>query len=133
LAPGTQWGDLSSPLRSRPDDFRRPDGVECFVGDLSEQEQKFVLATRVAPAADLFDQKIAGTAWRSKPSWSIVAKKDRTVQPESQRFVTKRMGATTYEVESSHVPMLSHPRTVLDVIRTAAKPVQGSTGNKVGV
>src|SRR5579862_9632741 len=51
-----------------------PDGVKCFAGDLSEEEQKVVWATHVAPAADLFDQKIEGTAWRSKPSSYIVAK-----------------------------------------------------------
>ena len=51
---------------------------------------------------------------------SVVATSDRAVQPELQRFVAKRMGATTYEVDSSHVPMLSNPKLVIDVIRTAA-------------
>ena len=102
----------------------RPEGVAHFAGDLSEQEQQIVWATHFAPAADLFDQKIKGTAWKSKPSWYIVAKKDRTVQPELQRFLAKRMGAKTFEVESSHVPMLSNPKLVADVIRTAANPVQ---------
>jgi pimeloyl-ACP methyl ester carboxylesterase len=101
-----------------------PDAVTCFAGDLSEKEQKAVWATHAAPAADLFNQKVEGTAWRSKPSWYIVARNDRTVQPELQRFVAKRMGATTYEAESSHVPMLSNPKFVLDVIRTAAETVQ---------
>ena len=49
--------------------------------------------------------------------------KDRTVQPELQRFLAKRMGAKTFEVESSHVPMLSNPKLVTDVIRTAANAV----------
>jgi pimeloyl-ACP methyl ester carboxylesterase len=102
----------------------RPDGVGCFAGDLSAQEQKLVWATQMVPVADLFDQKVEGTAWKSKPSWYIVAAKDRTVHPELERFVAKRMGATTYEAESSHVPMLSSPRFVLDVIRTAAEAVQ---------
>jgi len=101
-----------------------PQGVETFAGDLSEQEQKLVWATHVAPAADLFNQKVAGTAWRSKPSWYIVANNDRTVRPELQRFVAKRMGATIYEVDSSHVPMLSNPDVVIDVIRTAALAVR---------
>src|SRR5437870_899215 len=101
-----------------------PKGVETFAGDLSEQEQKVVWATHVAPAADLFNQKVAGTAWRSKPSWYIVANNDRTVQPELQRFVAKRMGATVYDVDSSHVPMLSNPSLVIDVIRTAALVVR---------
>jgi len=72
------------------------------------------------PDADLFNQKLEGTAWRSKPSWYIVGKNDRTVHPDLQRFVAKRMGATIYEVDSSHVPMLSNPKLVIDVIRTAA-------------
>jgi pimeloyl-ACP methyl ester carboxylesterase len=100
-----------------------PDGVKCFAGDLSEEEQQVVWATHFAPDANLFNQKVEGTAWRSKPSWYIVAKNDRTVQPELERFVAKRMGATIYEVESSHVPMLSNPSMVLDVIRTAANAV----------
>jgi pimeloyl-ACP methyl ester carboxylesterase len=104
-----------------------PEGVAYFAGDLSKQEQKVVWATQGVPAVDLFNQKIEGTAWRSKPSWYIVAKNDRTVHPELERFVAKRMGATTYETDSSHVPMLSNPSLVIDVIRTAAKAVQGST------
>src|SRR5882672_6505198 len=103
-----------------------PKGVECFAGDLSEQEQKVVWATHFAPAADLFTQKLDGVAWRSKPSSYIVATKDRTVQPELQRFVAKRMGAITHEVGSSHAPMLSHPDLVINVIRVAAKALQGA-------
>jgi alpha-beta hydrolase superfamily lysophospholipase len=55
----------------------------------------------------------------------ILATSDRTVHPELQRFLAKRMGATTYEVASSHVPMLSNPNLVIDVIRTAANAVRG--------
>jgi pimeloyl-ACP methyl ester carboxylesterase len=104
-----------------------PDGVTCFAGDLSEQEQKVVWATHFAPAADLFNQKIDGAAWRTKPSWYIVAKNDRTVHPELQRFGAKRMGATIHEVDSSHVPMLSNPGRVIDMIRAAANAVRRST------
>ena len=104
--------------------WMRPDGVKAFAGDLSEEEQKVVWATHFAPAADLFNQKFEGTAWRSKPNWYIVAKNDRTVQPELQRFLAKRMGAATTEVDSNHVPMLSNPGLVLDVIRKAAGAVQ---------
>ena len=100
--------------------WMKPDGVACFAGDLPEQEQKVVWATNFAPAAELFTKNADGVAWKSKPSWYIVATKDRTVQPELQRFVAKRMGATIREVESSHVPMLSNPKVVIDVIRAAA-------------
>ncbi len=101
----------------------KPDGIACFAGDLSEQEQKLVWATQGVPDADLFNQKMEPAAWRSKPSWYIVAKNDRTVHPDLERFVAKRMGATIYEIDSSHVPMLSRPKLVMDVIRTAASAI----------
>ena len=85
-----------------------------------------VWATQAGPVPDLFNQKVDGVAWRSKPSWYIVATEDRTVHPDLERFVAKRMGATTVELRSSHVPMLSQPRAVLDVIRDAAKAIQKS-------
>ena len=103
-----------------------PHGVECFVGDLSEQEQELVWATHAGPAASLFDEKVEGTAWRSKPSWYIVAANDRTVQPALQRFIATRMGAITSELERSHVPMLSRRSLVADVIRSAAHAVEQS-------
>jgi pimeloyl-ACP methyl ester carboxylesterase len=101
-----------------------PEGVKHFAGDLPEQEQKVVWATHYAPAAGLFEQKHDGVAWRSKPSSFIVATKDGAVHPELQRFVAKRMRATISEVDSSHVPMLSNPGLVIDVIRTAALGVR---------
>jgi pimeloyl-ACP methyl ester carboxylesterase len=106
------------------------EGIDSFAGDLSEQEKNLVWATQCAPVPDLFEARVGGTAWRSKPSWYIVAKNDRTVHPDMERFVAKRMGATTYELESSHVPMLSQPERVLDVIRTAANAVQGAAAGK---
>jgi pimeloyl-ACP methyl ester carboxylesterase len=107
-----------------------PDGIDDFAGDLPEQEKKLVWATQGVPKPDLFEAKVGGTAWKSKPSWYIVGKKDRTVHPDLERFFAKRMGATTDELESSHVPMLSQPDRVLDVIRAAAKAVQESTAGK---
>jgi len=105
----------------------RPNGVEFFAGDLPQEEQKLVWATHYAPVADLFEQqKLENVAWKSKPSWFLVAKNDRTVHPDLQHFLAKRMGATVVEVESSHVPMLSKPDVVIDVIRKAAAAVQKS-------
>ena len=101
-----------------------PEGMDSFAGDLSEQDKKLVWATQCVPAPDLFNAKAGGTAWKSKPSWYIVAKNDRTIQPDCERFVAKRMGAKVTEVASSHVVMLAHPDVVIDVIRAAAKGVQ---------
>jgi pimeloyl-ACP methyl ester carboxylesterase len=104
----------------------KPSGLACFCGDLPEAEQKLVYATQGVPVPDLFDQKVEGTAWKTKPSWSIVATKDRTVHPDLERAAAKRMKATTVETDSSHVPMLSQPNLVLDVIRKAASAIQKS-------
>ena len=104
----------------------RPSGLRYFCGDLSEQEQKVVWATQGVPKPDLFEAKAGGTAWKSKPSWYIVGKKDQTVHPDLERAMAKRMRATTYELDSSHVPMLSQPESVLDVIRAAAKSIEAA-------
>ena len=104
-----------------------PNGTEFFAGDLSEEEQKLVWATHFPPCADLFNQqKLTAdqVAWRSKPSWYVLATRDHTVHPDLQRWVSTRMGAKVTEVESSHVPMLSQPNVVIEVIRQAAAAIQ---------
>jgi len=105
-----------------------PNGPEFFAGDLSEADQKLVWATHYAPAFDLFHQQKLGAdriAWRVKPSWYVLATQDHTVHPDLQRWVSQRMGADVTEVESSHVPMLSQPAVVIDVIRKAAAVRKG--------
>jgi pimeloyl-ACP methyl ester carboxylesterase len=103
-------------------------GPTAFCQDLTPDEQKLVYATHFAPALDLFNQKHEGIAWRTKPSWSIVATEDRTVHPDLERVAAKRMGATTVELKASHVPMLSQPHAVLDVIRQACAAVAAKQG-----
>jgi pimeloyl-ACP methyl ester carboxylesterase len=107
------------------------EGIKYFAGDLSEQEQKLVWATHYPPAADLLEQQnLHGVAWKSKPSWYILARNDQTVHPDLQRYLSKRINATTVEADSSHVTMLSQPEVVIDVIRKAAAAVQKSLSNK---
>lgn len=104
-----------------------PNGTEFFCGDLSDEEQKVVWATHYAPVADLFQQQkldANGVAWKTKPSWYVLATQDHTVHPDLQRWVSKRMGATVTEVESSHVPMLSKPDVVIEVIRKAVESLE---------
>src|ERR1700677_2583323 len=94
-------------------------GTADFCGDLPEEEQKIVWATAAPPSTELFASNAPGVAWKTKPSWYIVANNDMAVNPELERFCAKRMHATTYDIDSSHVPMLSHPDFVIDVIRDA--------------
>ena len=82
----------------------KPDGIGYFAGDLPEAEQKLVWATQAVPVPDLFTQKVEGAAWKTKPSWYIVGKNDRTVHPDLERFVAKRMGATTVEAREQPRP-----------------------------
>ena len=104
-----------------------PNGTKFFCGDLSEEEQKLVWATHFAPVCDVFQQQkldANSIGWKSKPSWFILTTQDHTVHPDLQRWVSKRMGATVTEVASSHVPMLSRPDIVIEVIRKAAAAVR---------
>jgi pimeloyl-ACP methyl ester carboxylesterase len=109
----------------------KPEGIKYFAGDLSEREQKVVWATHYPPAADLLEQQnLDAVAWRSKPSWYVLAKKDQTVHPDLQRLLVKRINATAVETDSSHVIMLSQPEVVIEVIRKAAAAVQKSLSEK---
>ncbi|MFJ6379310.1 alpha/beta fold hydrolase [Kitasatospora sp. NPDC092039] len=81
-----------------------------------------VLAVSQRPlAAAAFGEAAPTAAWRTKPSWGVVATADRTLNPEVQRFGYQRAGMTTVEVDSSHLVMLSHPGRVADVIREAVR------------
>lgn len=80
----------------------------------------------MGPLADLFTQPVLGAAWKTRPTYYIVGTDDRTIQPDLQRFLAKRMKAKVTELASSHVPMLSQPRRVYEVSREAADAVQQS-------
>lgn len=106
----------------------KPSGTAEFCGDLSDAEQKLVFATQGAPLADLFSQPVHGAAWKTKPTFYIVGTEDHTVHPELERFVAQRMNAKVTELQSSHVPMLSQPREVYEVIKQAADVVSQGVG-----
>jgi hypothetical protein len=82
-------------------------------------------ATQKPLNKSVFGAQVPGAAWKNIPSWYIVSSEDRAINPDLERFYAKRMGATTTELESSHVPFLSHPSQVVRVIEAAA------TGAKV--
>jgi pimeloyl-ACP methyl ester carboxylesterase len=88
-----------------------------------EAEQNLIWATQMAPLADLFNQPVPGAAWKVKPTYYIVGSEDRTIQPELERFLAKRMKARVTELPTSHVPMVSQPQRVYEVIRQAADDV----------
>lgn len=91
-----------------------------FAQDIPEREAELVFATQGPLAVRCFGDKISKAAWRSKPSWYIVAARDETIPPAVERDSAKRMGAETLVLESSHVPMLSQPAAVAELIVKAA-------------
>jgi pimeloyl-ACP methyl ester carboxylesterase len=94
--------------------------VGHFMQDVPKAEARVHAATQGPVAGAAFEVKYTNAAWKTKPSWYIVAKQDGAIAPDLERFFAKRMKATTTEVNSSHVPMLSKPKEVIAVIVDAA-------------
>ena len=80
------------------------EGIGYFCGDLSPKEQQPVWATQGVPVADLFNQKIPGAAWKSKPCAYIVGTEDHTVNPELERFVAKRSTRQRMRLRAATLP-----------------------------
>ena len=94
---------------------------EYFAPDVSPEERKLIYATQVPLSVAAVEKKVLGPAWKTKPSWFIVAAQDRVINPDLERFKAKLIKATTIELKSSHVPMISQPTKVTDFIIGAAK------------
>lgn len=91
-----------------------------FAQDLPAAQTSVMAVTQGPSAAKCFDEKITETAWSSKPSWYIVAANDRMIPPDLERAFAKKINAKTTVLQTSHVPMLSKPKEVADVILAAA-------------
>jgi pimeloyl-ACP methyl ester carboxylesterase len=91
-----------------------------FAGDLPETKARALYAVQQPFHKALLTGKTTQAAWRSKPSFYAVSTEDRTINPDLQRFMAKRMGATTIEVKSSHLSLISHPDEIAHLILTAA-------------
>jgi pimeloyl-ACP methyl ester carboxylesterase len=91
-----------------------------FAGDVPADKARVLYAVQAPFKRALLADKTTQAAWRSKPSWYAVSTEDRTINPELQRFMAKRMGAKTIEVKASHVSIVSQPDTIADLILEAA-------------
>jgi pimeloyl-ACP methyl ester carboxylesterase len=94
--------------------------AENFAPDLPRAEAAVIAATQGPIAGTCFDAKITNGAWTTKPSWYVVAGRDRMIDPNLERALAKKINATTLELDSSHVAMLSHPQQVAAFIADAA-------------
>jgi pimeloyl-ACP methyl ester carboxylesterase len=92
-----------------------------FAGDLPEPKAKVLYAVQQPFQKSLLTGRTTQAAWRSKPSFYAVSTEDRTINPDLERFMAKRMGAKTIEVKASHVSLISHPDEITRLILEAAQ------------
>jgi pimeloyl-ACP methyl ester carboxylesterase len=91
-----------------------------FAGDLPAEKAKVLYAVQEPFQKALLTGKTTQAAWRSKPSFYAVSTEDRTINPDLERFMAKRMGAKTIEVKASHLSMISRPQVITRLILEAA-------------
>jgi len=117
----------SGAIKKTPDGFTYLDPAqfhELFAADLPGDQAAFMARSQVLNFADNFSATITSAAWRTKPSWMLVAGSDRTISPDLERWYSKRAKSHTVEVAgASHAVYVSHPKEVADVIESAARAV----------
>ena len=96
---------------------------EVFAGDLRRRQTRVLAVSQRPIFSTVLAQSPLGAAWRTIPSWYVVAAEDHALNPDLERFYARRMNARTTEIESSHVPFLSKPKKVVAVIEQAANSV----------
>ena len=97
------------------------DYVTYSASDVEPARAKVMWATQQALAASTLEDVMGVPAWKSHPTWFMVAENDQAIPPDAERQFAKRMGASTVEIPSSHVAMVSHPDDVARLIKTAAE------------
>jgi pimeloyl-ACP methyl ester carboxylesterase len=94
--------------------------LKYFANGVEPKEAEVLYAVQQPTAASVFGGRTTAAAWHSKPSWYAVSKLDQTINPDLERFLAKRMNATTVEVEAGHLSLVSHPKEIADLILAAA-------------
>jgi pimeloyl-ACP methyl ester carboxylesterase len=103
------------------------DFVDNFAGDVDPVQAKVMYAVQQPIAMSIFEEVMGVPAWKTLPSWYLVAADDEALPPDAERQFATRMGAATVEIPSSHVAMVSHPSEVAELIETAAKAVTAAS------
>jgi pimeloyl-ACP methyl ester carboxylesterase len=91
-----------------------------FAADISPSESHYMAISQVPISTDSFTHKVTSPAWKTKPTWYMVATADRSINPDQERMMAKRAKAKTVEVNASHVAYLSHPKETAKLIEEAA-------------
>jgi pimeloyl-ACP methyl ester carboxylesterase len=94
--------------------------VADFAADIPRADAEFMAISQVPISTDAFTHKVTSPAWKTKPTWYMVATADRSINPDQERMMAKRAKAKTIEVDSSHVAYMSHPKETVKMIEEAA-------------
>lgn len=133
---GEDYGALAATFPAAPAAaglVKSPDGfaqlseaafVRDFAGDLDPARARVLYAGQGRISQKLFGARTTQAAWKVKPTYYAVSANDRTTSPDLERFLAKRMGAKTIELQSSHVSMISHPDEIANLILEAAAAVK---------
>lgn len=121
---------------SGTDLYLKPDRLhQVFAADLPESTTRLMAVTQRPVATTAFSEQAKVAAWKHIPSWFLVAKQDKSINPDQERFEAKRAGSHTVEINSSHVAMIAHPEAVSDLVLQAAtaaksaRPSLATTGS----
>jgi pimeloyl-ACP methyl ester carboxylesterase len=118
-------------VRKTPDDFTYPDEFpKLFAPDLPRKQAEFVARSQVMAAAKVFSAPLTAAAWKTKPSWGIVAGSDKIINPDLERWYYARAKSRTTEIKgASHSVYVSHPKEVAAVIVDAARNAERYAAN----
>jgi pimeloyl-ACP methyl ester carboxylesterase len=97
------------------------DFINHFAGDIDPVKAKVMFAVQQPLAASTLGDVMGVPAWKSLPTWFLVSQGDEAIPPDAERQFAARMGATTVEVDSNHVAMVSHPEETVSLIKTAVE------------
>ena len=104
-----------------------PDFVDHFAADVEPSKARVLCAVQQGLAMSTFEDVMGEPAWKSRPSWYLVATSDQAIPPDAERMFASRMGATTIEVASSHLAMISNSHAVTELIKEAAETLRGGS------
>jgi hypothetical protein len=94
-----------------------------FAADVPREVSHYMAQSQVPISTDSFTHKVTTPAWKTKPTWDMVATADRSINPDQERMMAKRANAKTVEVNASHVAYMSHPEETAKLIEEAAASV----------
>ncbi len=124
LAQGPPTPALAHQSLDNPEGFvwlTQDDFVNHFAADVDPVKAKVLYAVQQPLAASTFDDVMGAPAWKSLPSWYMVATNDEAIPPDAERMFANRMGATTVEVPSGHLAMITHAEDVVNLTVAAAE------------